>query len=177
MALGLALPDDHERVGHDRRLPLFEGELLPGLHLPREGEQLPPERGRQTYQRNVQAGDRRRVAQELFLGLLPLASPRELLASVKRVGKPGGPPVVGSRALVSVGLAPPAHPESPQPIQPVAGGALWQLQHHADLLRRRHAMLREHGRDPPVRCRELIERHSSTDGTHLPCPLTFFRAA
>jgi hypothetical protein len=77
--------------------------------------------------------------------------------------------------LVGVRLAPPAHPESPQPIQPVAGGALWEFQQCADLLRRRHAMLREHGHDVPIRRRELIDRDSSTDGTHLPCLLTTYR--
>jgi hypothetical protein len=37
-------------------------------------------------------------------------------------------------------------------------------------------MLREHGHDVPIRRRELIDRDSSTDGTHLPCLLTTYRA-
>jgi hypothetical protein len=43
VVLGIPLPDHDERVGHDRRLILTDAELLPGLHLAGEGEQLPPE--------------------------------------------------------------------------------------------------------------------------------------
>jgi hypothetical protein len=59
-------------------------------------------------------------------------------------------------------------------IEPVAGGPLWELHQRADLLRRRHSMLRQHGHDLPVRGRQLIQRHSSADSTNLPCPLTIF---
>jgi hypothetical protein len=76
--------------------------------------------------------------------------------------------------LSAYGWRPPAEPELPQPIEPVAGGPLWELPQRADLLRRRHSMLRQHGHDLPVRRRQLIQRHSSADSTNLPCPLTIF---
>jgi hypothetical protein len=86
VVFGIALPDQNERVRHNRGLPLFERELLPSLHFSLEPQQLPPERRRQARQRDVQPGDRGRVAKELLLGLLSLPSPGELSSSVERVG-------------------------------------------------------------------------------------------
>jgi hypothetical protein len=172
VVLGLTLPDQHERIGHDRRLTFTDLELLAGFHLPGEGEKLPPERRREAHKGHVQPGDRGRVAKEGLLGVLPLPAPGKLPSTVERVGKARGPPVIGRRPLICVRLPAAAQPELPEAIEPVAGGPLRDLQHGADLLRRRHAMLAQHGHDLPVRRRQLIERDSSADSTDLPCPLT-----
>jgi hypothetical protein len=174
VVLGLALPDHDERIGHNRGPAVTERELLPGLHLAGKRQQLPPEGGSQPHQRHVQPGDRRGVAQELLLGLLPLPSPGELPAPVKGVGKAGGPPVIRRRALVGIWLAPPAHPKPPQAVQPVPGRPLWEFQQRGDLLGRGHAMLAQHGHDLPIGRRQLIQRRSPGDGTHLPCLFTIF---